>query len=299
MTIKELLNDIAGILPDKLYLSLRYCMHFHRFPNWDAPVTYNEKLLWLKLYDRDPSYHRMVEKQEVKQYVAERIGEEYAIATLAIWNRAEDIDFDALPEQFVLKCTHDSGSVVVCADSAALDREAAREVMRKGLSVDYYRKYREWPYKDIPRRIIAEEFLTGENGGVPNDYKVMCFDGEPKLIILHRDRYGSHTMDFYDTDWNRTEITRVGQARAAQDAPRPELLEEMLRLSRILAKDIPHLRVDWYITEGKLKLGELTFFNASGFGPFKNTEDDRLLGSWIPIAGKAKHAPNKGDEVVR
>lgn len=288
MTIKEFLNTCAFILPDRLYLSLRYFLRFRKRINWDNPVTYNEKLQWLKLYDRNPDYHRMVDKEEVKRYAAERIGEGYDIPTLGIWDRAEDIDFDSLPERFVLKCTHDSGSVVVCTDASKLDREAARAKMRKGLSIDYYRKYREWPYKDLKRRIIAEEFLTGENGSVPHDYKVMCFDGEPKLIILHRDRFGDHTMDFYDTDWNRTDITRVGQARAAQDAPRPELLEEMLRLSRILAKDIPHLRVDWYITEGKLKLGELTFFNASGFGPFENIEDDRLLGSWIPTLQKSK-----------
>ena len=157
------------------------------------------------------------------------------------------------------------------------------QVLRRGLALDYFKEYREWPYRDVPRRILAEAYLTDETGAVPSDYKVMCFQGEPKLVILHQGRFGKHTMDFYDTDWNRMSITRVGQARSETDAPRPDCLEKMLELSSVLSREIPHLRVDWYICGGRLYLGELTFYNNSGFGPFVDPRDDAMLGSWIRL----------------
>ncbi len=283
MGLKEAIKKCAYVLPDKAYLNLRYFLTFRRFPNWKDPKTYNEKLQWLKLHDHDPRYHPMADKAAVKDYVKEVLGRDYGIPTLGLWDRAEDIDWEALPEKFVLKCTHDSGSVVLCPDKKALDREAAAALLQKGLNTDYYREYREWPYKNARRQIIAEEYLQDEAGNPPDDYKVMCFGGEPKLVILHQGRFGAHTMDFYDPQWNMLPITRVGQARSAEPAPRPKLLEEMLRLSAILARDIPHIRVDWYEMNGRLYLGELTFFNASGFGPFADEADDHRIGSWIPL----------------
>lgn len=283
MDMKTLVKHCLYILPDEAYLALRYRMAFGRFPDFKNPRTYNEKLQWLKLHDRNPVYHEMVDKLAAKRFAARRIGEEYIPGVLGVWERVEDIDYDALPERFVLKCTHDSGSVVLCDDRKTFDRDAAEKLLRRGLAMDYYKEYREWPYKDVPRRILAEEFLAGEGERAPDDYKVMCFGGQPKLVILHQGRFGGHTMDFYDTGWNRLPITRVGQPRSESDAPRPEQLEQMLTLSAVLAKDIPHLRVDWYISDGRLYLGELTFFNASGFGPFVDPEDDLLLGSWIPL----------------
>ncbi len=283
MGLKEILKKCAYLLPDKLYLSLRYYMTFHRFPNWEAPQTYNEKLQWLKLHDHHPRYHRMADKAAVKDYVREVLGADYGIPTLGLWDRVEDIDWEALPRRFVLKCTHDSGSVVLCPDKGKLDREAAISLLSRGLATDYYREYREWPYQDARRQIIAEEYLQDDQGNPPDDYKVMCFGGQPKLVILHQGRFGEHTMDFYDTDWNLLPITRVGQNRSTEPAPRPRLLEEMLRLSAILSEGMPHLRVDWYEMNGRLYLGELTFYNASGFGPFADPEDDRRIGSWIPL----------------
>ncbi len=286
---RELLREISYRFPDKAYLNIRYFLAFKRFPDWKNPKTYNEKLQWLKLYNRDPFHHILVDKAAVKDYAAKTLGPEYVIPTLGIWEKPEDIDYDALPEKFVLKCTHDSGSVAVCTDKKTFDRASAGEMLAKGLATDYYRRYREWPYKDVPRRIIAEAFLETEDGSVPDDYKVMCFGGVPKLIILHRGRFGDHTMDFYDTDWNMTDITRVGQARSKTPVPAPAELEEMLALSARLSQGMPHVRVDWYIVHGGgnnlsgLYLGEITFFNNSGFGPFQRREDDLLLGSWIDL----------------
>ena len=283
MNIRAITRRFVSCLPDRTYLLLHYFFVFGKFPDLRAPKTFNEKLQWLKLNDRKPVYHEMVDKLSVKTFAAERIGEGYIVPTLGVWDRPEDIDYDSLPDSFALKCTHDSGSVVLCRDKAGFDRAAAERTLRNGLAKDYYKAYREWPYKGIPRKILAEKFLPGEHGEIPADYKVMCFAGEPKLVILHQGRYGDHTMDFYDTDWNMTDITRTGQRRSAQAVEKPPFLEEMLRLSAILAKDVPHLRVDWYISEGKLRLGELTFFNASGFGPFEDPRDDLLLGSWIRL----------------
>ncbi len=283
MGLKETVKKCAYLLPDRLYLSLRYYMTFRRFPNWANPQTYNEKLQWLKLHDHDPQYHRMADKAAVKDYVREVLGADYGIPTLGLWDRVEDICWDSLPRRFVLKCTHDSGSVVLCPDKDALDREQAMALLKRGLATDYYREYREWPYKDAKRQIIAEEYLQDDQGNPPDDYKVMCFGGQPRLVILHQGRFGAHTMDFYDPDWNLLPITRVGQNRSTEPAPRPALLEEMLRLSAILSAGMPHLRVDWYQMNGRLYLGELTFYNASGFGPFADPRDDERLGSWIPL----------------
>ena len=283
MVLKEFIKKCTYVLPDKVYLSLRYFLTFRRFPDWENPKSYNEKVQWLKVYDRDPRYGQMVDKAAVKDLVSRLIGPEYVIPTLGVWDRPEDVDFDALPDRFVLKCTHDSGSVVLCPDKEKLNREEAMQVLRRGMALDYFKEYREWPYRDVPRRILAEAYLTDETGAAPSDYKVMCFQGEPKLVILHQGRFGKHTMDFYDTDWNRMSITRVGQARSETDAPRPDCLEKMLELSSVLSREIPHLRVDWYICGGRLYLGELTFYNNSGFGPFVDPRDDALLGSWIRL----------------
>lgn len=288
LQLKRFVKRCAHILPDKAFLSLRYFLTFRRFPNWKDPKSYNEKIQWLKLYDRDPRYGEMVDKAAVKNLVSRMIGPEYLIPTLGVWDRPEDVDFDALPDRFVLKCTHDSGSVVLCPDKEKLDRQGAMKILHRGMARNYYKEYREWPYRDVPRRILAEVYLNDGTGPVPSDYKVMCFQGEPKLVILHQGRFGKHTMDFYDTDWNRMRITRVGQARSETDAPRPECLEKMLELSGVLSRGIPHLRVDWYICGGKLYLGELTFYNNSGFGPFVDPRDDELLGSWIRLPEKPK-----------
>lgn len=286
--LKYLLIKTTRFYPDELYLKLLFPLRTGYKLNLKNPQTFNEKLQWLKLNNRKPEMVKMVDKVDAKEYVASIIGEEYIIPTLGVYNSVDEIDFDKLPNQFVLKCTHDSGGIVICSDKAKLDIEAAKAKLRRGLKVNYYYQNREWPYKQVKPRIIAEELLEEPNKTSPDDYKVMCFDGKVKLIEYHVGRYSEHhTQDFYDRDWNKTAITQGAYGEFSEEAaPRPALLEEMIRLSEILAEGIPHCRVDWYLVNNKLYFGEITFYDASGCCPFDKYEDDLLLGSWITLPEK-------------
>lgn len=275
------------LLPDKAYLSLVYYAHFGKKINLDNPKTYNEKLQWLKLYDRKPEYTRMVDKCEAKKYVADIIGEEYIIPTLGVWDDSEKIDFDALPDQFVLKTTHDSGGVIVCRDKAKLDIPAAREKLRKSLEREYFYWGREWPYKDVKPRIIAEQYMVDESGTELKDYKFFVFQGEPKMLFIATDRGIDTRFDFYDMDFNHLPFLN-GHANAVKEIHKPKSFEQMKELAAKLAGDIPHLRVDFYDVNGHIYFGELTFFHWSGFVPFEPEEWDERLGSWITLPDKNK-----------
>lgn len=270
-------------VPDKEYLQKRFKAKMGKTLNLTTPVTFNEKLQWLKLYDRKPEYTMMVDKVAVKAYVAEIIGKEYIIPTLGVWENQENIDFDALPDQFVLKCNHNSGlGMCICKDKSKLNIAKVKRGLKKGLQQNYYLSGREWPYKNVKHRIIAEEYMVDETGTGLRDYKVMCFGGEPKLIQIHQGRYRNHTQDFYDTQWNKQNITQ-GCPMSDIDMEHPAFLEEMLNLSSKLAKDIPQIRVDWYYVKDRLFFGELTFFDASGFDAFEPDIWDEVLGSWITL----------------
>ncbi|MBR6672414.1 MAG: glycosyl transferase, partial [Alistipes sp.] len=196
---------VARLIPDKLYLSIYYRLNMRKQLDWSDLQTYNEKLQWLKIYNRKPEMTEMVDKDQAKRYVAERIGEEYIIPTLGIYDSVEDIDFDALPNQFVLKCTHDSGGIVICTDKSGLDKDAARKKLRKFLKRGYFWLNREWPYKHVPRRIIAEQYMVDESGYELKDYKFFCFDGEPKALFIATDRGRKDEetkFDFFDMDFN-------------------------------------------------------------------------------------------------
>ncbi len=264
---------------------LRHLFHAKtgRELNLDAPRTFNEKLQWLKLHDRQEIYTTMADKYLVKQLVADKIGAEYVIPLIGVWDDVDAIDFDALPEQFVLKCTHDSHGLVICRDKSKLDILAAKEKLRTALSRNFFYISREWPYKNIKPRIIAEQYMEDETGEL-RDYKVLCFDGLPKLIELHQGRFSSlHYQDFYDTQWRKTTIQQLGETPHPGIAEKPPCLEEMLRLSAELSAGIPHIRVDWYNVNGKLYFGEFTFYDASGFDMFCDDQDDLQLGSWITM----------------
>ena len=280
--------ELSKILPDKVYLQLMYYYHLHKKLNLNHPKTFNEKLQWLKIHDRKDIYTKMVDKVGAKEFVAERIGEKYVIPTIGVWNHPEDINFDELPDKFVIKCAHNSGSgMYICRDKRKMDIEKVRFDLNRGLRENYFLYTREWPYKNVPRRILAEMFLDSGSDEPVDDYKVLCFGGEPKLIELHRGRFTNHqTQDFYDLMWNKTRISQGCCANFAHSnsvASKPPLLKEMIDLSRELSKDTRHLRVDWYCINEKLYFGELTFFDGSGFDPFDNPDHDLLLGSWINI----------------
>ena len=274
---KGLLNWI----PDKQYLKLVYWGETGKRLNIIDPKSFNEKLQWLKLNDRKPEYRIYVDKYAVRSYIAETIGEEYLIPLIGVYDKVEEIDWDSLPDKFVLKCTHGSGSNIICPDKNKLNIEEAKKKLKKWMNKNWYWFGREWPYKDVVPRMICEEFISDSND-TPDDYKVLCFNGKAKLIEVHIDRYGDHRQDFYDENWNKTKIS--------QDPPmsdfvynKPKKFQEMIKLSEKLAANMIHVRIDWYIIKDKLYFGEITFYDGSGFVSFDDYNDDLLLGSWINL----------------
>lgn len=280
---KKISRVVARFLPDTLYLSLKFRSHMGYWMNWDNPQTFCEKLQWLKVYDRHPEYTKMVDKVASKEYVAGIIGEEYIIPTLSIYNTAEEINFDKLPNQFVLKCTHDSGCIVVCRDKSKLDIEAARKKLSKGLKRTYIIQNREYPYENVPRRIIAEQYMEDESGYELKDYKFFCFDGEPRMIQLDFDRFTQHKKNLYTLEWELLPFSFNYPSHPECIFPKPDGLEKMIALARILSKGIPFVRVDLYNINGRIYFGELTFFPASGVGRFTPHEWDYKLGELIHL----------------
>ena len=283
--IKKTLLTISHIIPDKLFLKLRYFKSCHKFPNLKDPKTYNEKIQWLKLHDRNPLYTTLVDKYEVKKYIADKIGEEYVIPTLGIWDSFDDIDFDSLPNQFVLKCTHDSGGLVVCKDKNMLDIAQARKTIASSLKTNYYWSGREWPYKNVKPRIIAEKYMEDSQTEELRDYKFFCFNGEVKALFIasERQKKGEEVkFDFFDADFNHLPI-RQGHPNASVPPEKPKRFEEMKSLAQKLSKDIPHVRIDFYEANQQVYFGEMTFYHFSGMMPFHPEEWDYTFGSWLKI----------------
>lgn len=274
----------AGWFPDKFYIKkqFKHCMGYEL--NLSNPRTFQEKLQWLKLYDYKPIYAKMCDKYEVKSFVADVIGEQYTVPTLGLYDRAEDIDYSTLPNTFVMKTTHDSGTIVVCKDKSKLDIEKTNEYLNKRLKIKYYLKERELYYKDVKPRIIIEKLI-----GVPDedlrDYKFFCFNGEPKLMFIISNRWGEggHKTDFYDMDGKPMEIFSPGYENSETQPDLSPVFEEMKALASKLSKGIPHLRVDFYYTQGQIYVGELTFFDGGGYLRFEPDEYNKILGDWIII----------------
>ena len=283
-----LLLKIAPILSDRLFLKVLFRLRMGYKLNLDNPVTFNEKLQWLKLNNRKPEYTQMVDKVGAKEYVASIIGEEYIIPTIGVWDRVEDIDWAALPNQFVLKCTHDSGGIVICPDKTKLDISAAKRKLKRGLKRDFYSQNREWPYKDVKRRIIGEVYMVDESGYELKDYKWFCFDGVPKALFIATDRgvKGEETkFDFFDADFNHLPFTN-GHPNSPHTILKPQGFEKMKELAAKLSEGQPHLRVDFYDINGKIYFGELTFYHWSGTTPFEPVEWDYKFGEWIKLPFK-------------
>ena len=289
-----LLKRIGRLMSDKLYLQLRfYCEVGHRL-NLKHPKTFSEKLQWLKLYDRQPKYTMMVDKVKVKDYVANIIGEGHIIQTLGVWDKPEEIDFDTLPECFVLKTNHSGGStgIVICRDKASFDRKSAINRLKKSLQSKGFYDFREWPYKNVERKVFAEEFVVPPSGvkDLP-DYKWFCFNGEPCYCQVIQDRTTRETIDFFDINWNHQEFVGLNQlvgvnpqiTKAIAPPPRPTNLEQQLCIARQLSKGIPFVRIDLYETEKGVFFGEITFYPMSGFGGFTPSEWDYKLGELISL----------------
>jgi len=276
---------------DETYVKKLYHIKFGKDPDLENPKTYSEKLQWLKLHDRNPEYTRMVDKYEAKRYVAEKIGEEYIIPALGVWDHFDDINFDALPNQFVLKCTHDSGGVRICKDKKTFDFEGARKKLEHCLGRSYYRNNREWPYKNVKPRILAEKYMEDENGkGELTDYKLHFFSGECKVILVAQNRFGKGGLekDYYTPEWEYLDFMKGDDVHAPQRCPRPPQMDEMIRLGKILAGNLPTIRVDFYVIRGKIYFGELTFFPASGTVQFHPEKWDRIFGDWVKLPERAE-----------
>jgi len=254
--------------------------------NLDNPKTFNEKLQWLKLYDRNPLYTTLVDKYAVRQYIKDTIGEEYLIPLVGgPWKTFDEIDFDALPDQFVLKCTHDSGGLVICRDKSKLDKEKARRKIEKCLKTNYYYGNREWPYKNVPPQIIAEKYMTDTLTAELRDYKFFCFDGMVKALFIATERANETEetkFDFFDENFQHLPFTN-GHPNAAKLPEKPKRFELMKELAAKLSKGIPHVRVDFYEVDEKVYFGELTFFHWSGLVPFNPPEWDQKVGDWITL----------------
>lgn len=270
-------------IPDAAYLKYMYRKVMGKKLDLENPRTFNEKLQWLKLHDRRPEYTKMVDKYEVRQYIKEKIGEEYLIPLVGgPWDKFEDIDFSKLPEQFVLKCTHDSGSVEICKDKGNFDIPLVRNRFNRALKGNFFYGGREWPYKYVKPRIIAERYISDTKGGEIVDYKLHCFNGEVKLILVCVDRTCEEKKVFYGSQWNKLPVKRPNMSSDV-DISRPRMLEHMIRIAQIFSAQIPFLRVDLYETSGRLYFGELTFFPAGGFEPFEPEEWDAIMGEWISL----------------
>lgn len=282
----SVLKNLNFLFPDKIYLKLIFFLKTGNKLNLEKPETFNEKLQWLKLYDRNPLYTELVDKYSVKKYVARIIGDEHIIPTIGVWRNVDDIDFDNLPKQFVLKTTNGSGGgdVLICRNKETFNVNRARKILKKSMKKNVYKLWREWPYKNIKPQIIAEKYLEDENGEL-NDYKVLCFGGKPKMTELHRGRFNVHTQDLYDENWNLLPITQ-GIPLSGIAVDKPVFFEKMMTLSALLSESIPHVRVDWYFVHNQLYFGEMTFYDGSGFYEFKPKEYNKIVGDWIKLPPK-------------
>lgn len=273
-----------NFLPDKPYIKLTYKWTFGKRLNLKHPVLFSEKLQWLKLYNRRPEYTAMVDKYRAKQYAAGLVGEEYIIPTLGVWDRFKDIDFDRLPDQFVLKCTHDCGGQVICRDKATLDMAAAKAKLTAALRHNYYKRWREWPYKNVHRRILAEAYMEDKNGEL-DDYKFTCFNGKADHVMVCIGRKtGQPQFYFFNENWELLRLNQRGLAAPADfTLPKPENLEKMFEIAGKLSEGLPYARIDLYNLNGKIYFGEITFFPQSGLDNNLLPSTDIMLGERLTL----------------
>ena len=270
-------------MSDECFLRKKFKMSLGYQMNFENPRTYNEKLQWLKIYDRKPQYTRMVDKYDAKGYIEEKIGPGYTIPTLGVWRKFEEIDFDSLPEKFVLKCTHDSGGLVLCKDKSKLDLKSAKKKINKSLKNNYYWSGREWPYKDVKPKIFAEPFMEDGENECLIDYKFFCFSGEPKFMYRSMDKAKDPRTDFFDMNYNRIDM-RMRDPNSEVTPEKPVCFEEMKRLAKILCEGFAHIRVDFYEINRKVYAGESTFFHCGGFVKIHPEKWQYELGDMIDIS---------------
>ncbi len=281
--LEYIIKRVHFLFPEDLYLKILFYLKMGRKLDLGNPLTFNEKLQWLKLNDRNPEYTSLVDKILVKDRISKLAGEEYIVPTLGVWDKVQDIDFETLPDRFVLKSNHSGNNmgVVICGDKSKLDYDKARESLKKSLGLDIYKVYREWPYKGIRKRFFAEQYL-GED---ITDYKFFCFDGYADSVMLCIDRQaGDSKFYFFDRDWNLLKLNKRGkEAPEGFTLPKPENMDRMFNLASKLSEGLPFVRVDLYNVDGRIYFGEMTFFPASGFDANLLPETDIYFGDKIKL----------------
>lgn len=278
-------------ISDYVFLKTHWRLHKGYALDFKKPITFAEKLQWIKLYDRNPLYTTMVDKYAVKEYVASKIGNDIIIPTIKVWEKDDKIDLTQLPNQFVLKCTHDSGSIAICRDKGKFDIERIMSKFRKSLLTNYYIHAREWPYKNVVPRIIAEQYLSELSSEDLIDYKFFCFDGNVAYCQVIKDRNTSETIDFFDMKWSHQDFIGLNplvKNHSKYLIPKPLNFEKMVEYANVLSKGIPFVRVDFYNIDGKIYFGELTFFPANGMGEFSPKEWNIKFGDLIHLPKNKK-----------
>lgn len=278
----DLLMFLRHICNDKMYYKIRYYIKFKKRLSLKNPDTFNAKINWLKLYDRNPLYSRLVDKYEVRSFVERKIGDEYLNTMYGVYNSTSQINFDKLPDSFVLKGTHGSSWVIVCPDKSQLNIQEAKNTMDVWLKKNFYKLYGEWVYKNVPPRIICEKYLSNQNESALIDYKFYCFNGAPKFIHVDTDRFEKHCRNFYDLNWQRMPFS-LCYPQADRDVKRPSKLAKMIELASILSADFKFVRVDFYQVDDKIVFGELTFNPGNGLEIFTPNKYDLIFGQYINI----------------
>ncbi len=271
------------ILPDKLHLKLMYRFRMKRRLDFSNLRTFNEKMQWIKLYDRNPVYSMMADKIEARKYIEKKIGAEYLIPLIGTYDSADEIDFSKLPGQFAIKCNHDSKSAFICTDKKNTDIEAVRTSLNKKLERNYHYYFREWAYKNIKRRIICEKYMIDRETNELRDYRFYCFNGEPKLISVDFDKSTVYKRNSYTADWEFIDVRIKHPNAPDRNIQKPDQLDKLIELSRVLAFGITFLRVDFYLVDGKIYSGELTFYPAGGYTKYIPDEFDLTMGSMLDL----------------
>ncbi len=284
--VTQIFYKLKQLIPDKVYLNLQYKHHLGKKLNLGNPQTFNEKLQWLKLYDRNPEYTMYVDKYAVREHIKNSIGEEYLIPLIGVYNSVEEIDWDELPDKFVLKCTHGSQCNIICSDKSRLNIEESKAKLKKWMNRNWFWYGREWPYKNVKPRIICEKYMVDESGTELKDYKVFCFNGTPRLIQVDFNRFTEHRRNLYDTNWNQIDGFFHFPSDRSVEIAKPKQLNTMLKLAENLAVQTVFSRIDFYLIYEKIYFGEITLYPESGFGKFSPSELDSRLGSWITLPEK-------------
>ncbi len=278
-------RGFLDFLPDKLFLKMMYRARFSRKLNLKKPESYNECLQYLKIHDRNPRYIELVDKYAVRKHISTTVGEEYLAPMIGIYNNPDEIEWEKLPQQFILKCTHGTHCSIICKDKQSFDINSASDQLKKWLKHNYYYDAREWPYKNVKPRIMIEELITPEQGSELLDIKIMCFAGKPEFIVLHRNITNTediHTLNLFTPEWKPIDV-EWDCARYTGTIDPPRKLDKILELAKKLSSGYPHMRVDFMINGDHIYFGELTLYPGAGFKPFLPAEFDVQIGKLVKL----------------